>query len=222
MRASTSSRRVRPVARALALGLAPVVLLAACGSDSDDSGATLAEIETTSYVVREPATTTTTLPTSGSVAADGTSPVEQQYTVQAGDALSVISSRFGITLDELINYNKWEDGIQHPVFPGDVVLIPPGAKVPGTSTGTAGTDTGTSEPGGTEGTSAPEETTPATLADNCKAGEYEIVAGDTPLRVAEKFDVTVDQLNAANASTPGYGGFVVGITIVIPEKTCPE
>ena len=218
MPASTPSRRVTPWLRALAIGVVPVALLASCGDDDAASGTTLQEIQPTSYVVREPATTTTTIPPSGT-AADGTSPVEQQYTVVAGDAVYSIATRYGVDPVELANYNKWTEGINHPINVGDVVLIPPGAKVP-SATPSSGTDTGTTEPGGTGSTDAPETSTAATLGDNCKAGEYVIVSGDTPLRVAEKFDVTVDQLHAANASTPGYGGFVVGITIVIPEKTC--
>jgi LysM repeat protein len=216
MPASTPSRRVTPWLRALAIGVVPIAFLASCGDDDAASGTTLQEIQPTSYVVREPATTTTTVPPSGT-AEDGTSPVEQQYTVVAGDAVYSIATRYGVDPVELANYNKWTEGINHPINVGDVVLIPPGAKVPSAATET---ETETTSDEGTESTTAPDETTAATLGDNCKAGEYVIVSGDTPLRVAEKFDVTVDQLNAANASTPGYGGFVVGITIVIPEKTC--
>ena len=37
--------------------------------------------------------------------------------------------------------------------------------------------------------------------------------------MAAKFDVTVAQLDAANASTKGYNSFYPGLTIVIPAKT---
>ena len=214
MPTTSSNRRATRRWGVLALGVAPVVLLGACGDDDMASGTTLQEIQPTSYVVREPATTTTTIAPTGT-AADGTSPVEQQYEVQSGDAVSAIARKFGVTAEELANYNKWEDGINHSIFPGDVILIPPGAKVPSASTST---DTASSTPDATAASTG--TTPPATLGDNCKAGEYVIVAGDTPSGVAKKFDVTVDQLNAANADTPGYGGFVVGITIVIPEKSC--
>ena len=36
--------------------------------------------------------------------------------------------------------------------------------------------------------------------------------------MAEKFDVTVDALDAANAGTPGYSAFYPGLEIVIPAK----
>jgi LysM repeat protein len=102
-------------------------------------------------------------------------------------------------------------------------LIPPGAQVPGASTASSADD-GDDTASESESTDAAEETsaetTAAGLADNCKAGDYTIEAGDTPIGVAGKFDVTVDQLNAANASTNGYGAFYVGLVIVIPEKDC--
>ena len=34
----------------------------------------------------------------------------------------------------------------------------------------------------------------------------------------DRFDVTLEQLNGANANTRGYTNFVVGVTIVIPPK----
>jgi hypothetical protein len=55
-------------------------------------------------------------------------------------------------------------------------------------------------------------------ASGCSAGWYDIQVGDTPAAVAASLDVTVDELNAANASTPGYDGFTVGLRIVVP---CP-
>ena len=50
----------------------------------------------------------------------------------------------------------------------------------------------------------------------CVPGTYEIEDGDFPIRVAEKFDITVDALNAANAATEGYGAFFPGLKIIIP------
>ena len=44
-----------------------------------------------------------------------------------------------------------------------------------------------------------------------------IQKGDIPINVAKKFDLTVDQLNAANAATKGYKAFPVGIKIIIPK-----
>ena len=53
----------------------------------------------------------------------------------------------------------------------------------------------------------------------CSAGTYTLEAGDYPIGVAEKFDITLDALNAANASTPGYSTFYPSLQIVIPAAT---
>jgi hypothetical protein len=50
---------------------------------------------------------------------------EQQYPVVAGDSLVSIARRYGISVDILIAYNQWTDGVDHVLFPGDIVLIPP-------------------------------------------------------------------------------------------------
>jgi LysM repeat protein len=47
-------------------------------------------------------------------------------------------------------------------------------------------------------------------------GVYEVQKGDTPALVAQKFDVTVDDLNAANAGLVGFDAFYVGLAITIP------
>ena len=36
--------------------------------------------------------------------------------------------------------------------------------------------------------------------------------------MAKKFDVTKEQLDAANAGTKGYKNFIVGVKIIIPAK----
>ena len=47
-------------------------------------------------------------------------------------------------------------------------------------------------------------------------GKYTLVSGDYPGAVAQKFDVSVDAMAAANRSTPNYANFIVGSEIVIP------
>ena len=54
--------------------------------------------------------------------------------------------------------------------------------------------------------------------DNCGAGEHTVEAGDIRSRVAEKYDVTVEALNAANANNPAYSQFIPGPDIIIPGK----
>src|SRR5688500_4805829 len=53
----------------------------------------------------------------------------------------------------------------------------------------------------------------------CVPGLYVVTADDTSrLRVANKFEITVDELDAANEATDGYAAFYIGLKIVIP---CP-
>jgi LysM repeat protein len=50
------------------------------------------------------------------------------------------------------------------------------------------------------------------------SGTYTINAGDIPSVVAQKFGITLEALNAANANTTGYEAFYVGLTIVLPAE----
>ncbi len=193
------------------------VVLSSCGGG--ESGATQSTIDlsaaSTAFVVRPPATTEP--PADTLVDGDPDAIVEgiQEYTVQSGDAPYVLVTRFGISLEDLLGVNEWTDPSQFP-FPGTVILIPPGAK---SVTASATTDSGdTSTDAATETDATPTETIPD-AGDNCSQGTYTIVEGDYLGKVASKFDVTVDALNAANASTSGYSSFYVGLEIVIPAKS---
>lgn len=64
-------------------------------------------------------------------------------------------------------------------------------------------------------------TTTTTLVGNgCQAGRYVILETDTSRQmVADKFDLTVEQMDAANTETPGYNAFYPGLEITIP---CPS
>jgi LysM repeat protein len=214
---------LRPVG-VIALGLFPAILISACGDDDDETSNTpVVPIQETSYVVKEPATTTTTLPPDLTAEGD-ISPVEQLYTIEAGDAVSSIANKFGITMEELANYNEWPEGISHPIYPGEEIRIPPNSKIPSaaveddeeTETDSTEADTSTetdSTEADTESTDAP----PSGSGEDCEEGSYTITADDTTrLKVAEKFDVTVEALDAANANTSGYSGFYPGLQIVIP------
>jgi LysM repeat protein len=211
---------VRPVAL-IALGLTPALLISACGSDANGTSNTpLVPIEPTSYVVKEPATTTTAPAATGEGGA--TSPVEQQYEVQAGDYLARIASLHGVSVDEIVAYNDWSDGINHNLFPGDIVLIPPGAQLPSAAPDDeedddTATDDTSAEPASTDAATPSTDAPPAGTGDDCEPGSYTITAEDTTrLAVAEKFDVTVEALDAANAGTAGYSAFYPGLEIVIP------
>lgn len=206
-----SSSRVVSVAVS---ALVPLLLVTACGGDGTTSGSgnNLTPITGSSYVTIEPATTTTTTtlpPVDPDTLQPGqVSPQEQTYTVQAGDSVSKIASLYGLAGDVLASYNSWPEGIQHPIFAGDVVLIPPNSKVPDLGGGSTPTD----------GAAAPTTTAPPAGDGECPT-TYVIQEGDTSrIAVAEKFDITYEQMDAANVNTPGYQNFIVGTPITIP---CP-
>jgi LysM repeat protein len=212
--------RFRPQALLIiGFGIGPVLLAAGCSGDgsADGPGGTLVNIQPTSFVVKEPETSTTTTTIAfTAVVAGGRSPTEQTYIVQPGDSLSLIASIHDITSEVLVSYNAvaWPEGAAHTFFPNEEVKIPPDSKIPGTATdadtGTAGeTDTGGGTPA--TGTTANGGECPTT---------YTVAAGDTSrIKVAAKFDLTYQQLDAANTGTPGYANFVVGTVITVP---CPS
>ncbi len=148
----------------------------------------MARIQPTSFVELPPATTTTTTTISAEeIAASGISPVEQTYTIQRGDSISRIATIHDITMEQLVNYNSWSDGLNHFLVVGDPVKIPPGAKIPGSGSASAAP---TDDTGGDDSSSEDEST-----GDGCT---HTIVQGENPSRVASKYDITVDELRAAN------------------------
>lgn len=194
----------------LAVMLFVVVPLAACGQDDLAARTTLAPIQPSSYVVREPVVTSTTLAVSDTepaslVNADGRSQVEQEYVIKAGDAVSIIAGVYGISGEEIARYNDWQNGIFQAIFPGQTIRIPPLALVPGAIETPVVNEDGT-----------PAQTTVAVGAEECLEGIYVLVSGDMPVRVAERFQVTLDALNFANRNTSGYGPFIIGTRVRIP------
>ncbi len=206
--------RFRPPALLLiGFGIGPVLLAAGCGGDgaADGPGGTLVNIQPTSFVVKEPETSTTTTTIAFTEAiVGGTAPLEQVYIVEPDDSLSRIASIHDITMELLVSYNAtvWPEGAAHVFLVGEEVKIPPGAKIPGTATAT---DSGT----------AGETDTPADGTSVPGVGcQHTIVGGEFPNRVANQYDITVDELIAAN---PGgvMDTFLVGAVLNIPANgTC--
>jgi LysM repeat protein len=196
-----------------AFGVGPLLLAAGCsGGSANGARVTLANIQPTSFVEIPPASTTTTTTVSQEqLEESGISAVEQAYVIVAGDSISKIASLHGITNDVLISYNKWTDGLEHFLLPGETVLIPPESKIPGTGTVTdpAGESTGesTAEDDGVE--------------DPGEGCTHTIVANENPTKVANKYEITYEQLQAANPSMDMTTTFPVGGVLVIPpEGTC--
>lgn len=195
-----------------ALAAAPLLVLTGCGASATEARQTIVPVQPSSYVVQEPVptTTTTTAPPTASTPTGGQiSTTEQSYQIQGGDSLSKIAGLYDVTIDDIINYNGWTDGINHLLIPGDTIKIPPNAVVPGSGTGT-GTGTGTT--GSTPSAGSTEVTEPS--GEGCS---YTIVAGDNPSKVATKYGITVDELRAANPAEV-LASFLVGATLVIPPN----
>ncbi len=206
------------IARSIALAGAALAVLAGCGDGGGSSSQTTLALNATNYVTQPPtptSTTTTTLP--GQTPPDGappqTVPGEQTYTVQQGDYPLGVAKLFGITLDQLAGHNGWADPLNltyAQFYPGLVIKIPPGAAVPTT----------TIAPPASAQTTTTGATT--TTVDTEGQGTYTIKEGDIPSRIAANFDVTLEQLAAANgwASTqPTNAEFQVGKKLIIPAKT---
>ncbi|WP_400246637.1 LysM peptidoglycan-binding domain-containing protein [Niallia sp. JL1B1071] len=99
-------------------------------------------------------------------------PTTSNYTVVAGDSLSVIARNFGITIDDLKRANSL---ISDAIRVGQVLAIPSNA---------------THAP-------APSPTQPVTPTTS----NYTVVAGDSLSVIARNFGITIDDLKRANSLT---------------------
>lgn len=197
----------------LPVGLAAAaVLFSACGDSTTATTSSVLNMSSSNYATMP--TTPSTLPPSSTVVGEtlpaGAQTTEiTEYTIKDGDVPFTVANKFGITLDALNLANADTSGYS-AFYVGLKIKIPVGATIPNASTDTTTTAASTT----------PSETT-TTLAgggSNCTQGSYTIVEGDLPSTVAKKFDVTVAQLDEANASTSGYKNFIVGVKIIIPAK----
>ena len=178
-----------------------VVALAACDGGGDDATAqTTIAIRPTAYVTlpvvttARPATTSAEQPGTPDRQAAGEGEV---YEVERGDALQLIADRYDITVEELAEFNEWDDGVFHPIYPGDEVRIPEFAEEPEEEEVTD------ERPDDGLGTMPAQGGGPL-CPDGTERDLYEIVSGDFISRVADKNDITIEELEAANAENPAY------------------
>jgi LysM repeat protein len=200
-------------------------LLSACGDEEPSAEAIV--IQPSSYSTIVSTTAPAAAAPSGSTPAGGTVAGTQVYEVQSGDFISGIAADYGIPPESIARFNDWEDGINHPIHPGQTINIPPGAQVPDADDDEDESDSDSDDDADTQDEdtqdeSSDEETEETQDLDNprcpdgTRQGTYTIEAGDIPANVAQSLDVTVDQLNEANSNTPGYSAFIVGATILVP------
>lgn len=167
----------------------------ACGSDPNASSTTLRPLTSTNYATTPPSVVVTVDPAN-------TLPPPLTYTVLAGDSMYAIASRFGVKAEDIASYNAWADGILHPLSPGQVILIPPGAANATTTLPGMPIPVDTTAPGPQPG-----------------QGKYVVEAGDSLSRIADKWGVEVSALLAANGWVDSSVVILPGDEINIPART---
>ncbi|EGP5403565.1 LysM peptidoglycan-binding domain-containing protein [Enterococcus faecium] len=100
------------------------------------------------------------------------------YTVQSGDSVWGISNKFGITMDQLIQWNNIQNNF---IYPGQKLTIK-GSQENGSSTNNSGNDTNSS---GNAGTSNGGQTTGA---------KYTVQSGDSVWKISNDHGITMAQL----------------------------
>ncbi len=110
------TQRKRAMARNAAIALAAIGLLASCGRNAPEEGATTLEA---SISPSSTAAIITTLPPT-TVPPPTTTP---EYIIQQGDSLSIIAQRFGVSTEDLANFNGIEDA--NSIQVGQKLTIPP-------------------------------------------------------------------------------------------------
>lgn len=117
-------RRTKPPATGALLAALAIVAVAVGGACRDDNTA-------------DP-------PPTGAVSGPATSSPAGEagavYTIVAGDTLSGIAGRAGVSLEELIVANGWSDGSAHLIVPGDRIVLPAGAQTPAPRASTTAAD----------------------------------------------------------------------------------
>lgn len=112
------------------------------------------------------------------VTPSGPAPTASGYTVKKGDSLSAIAARVKVSLTALLQVNNFTK--TSVIMPGQVIKLPSGAIVPGTSSTSAEASSGkTSE----------------------KLETYKVQAGDSLIRIASKAKVSLDALLKVNNFT---------------------
>ncbi|MCU1389185.1 MAG: putative peptidoglycan-binding protein [Ilumatobacteraceae bacterium] len=195
--------RIRLVSAAIALSGSIVV--AGCGTSSGAGtpAPTTLKLGTPTYVtITMPAPPTTPPPPPGAPITH-----EQDYTVQPGDYLLGIATKFCVTAQQIADYNGWVDGIAHALQPSKPLKIPSGGCLAGGSIVTV--------PGAT---TIPPLTATTLPLDPGKGGTYVVVDGDTLSGIATRTGVTVDAIVQANHWKDGARHVIyAGLKIKIPK-----
>ena len=189
------------LAIALALVASMALIVVACGGDDDEGEATpeaTAEgtpIPTATPYARVPEPTIVASPTAQSEATTASEDVE--YVVEPGDTLSAIAERFDSSVDAIMLRNDIDNAAL--IFVGQTLVIPEGS--------------GPAE----DTTTATDDADETDSSDATGSQTYIVQAGDTAYGIALQFDITLEELAAANGTTiDGLTGLFVGDELIIP------
>ena len=122
------------------------------------------------------------------------------YTVQSGDTLASIADRFNVSVDDIVSANN----ITNPdiISIGQQFVIPTGS---GGGTGSGASPSGASASGATGTTSADGST-------------YTVASGDTLASIANRFNISLDDLLEANPSIDNQDVISIGQVLNIPSS----
>lgn len=167
------------------------LLVAACGGGDSDEPTPAATSVSSAVATATPFATlptTTILDGSGGVSGETTPAADVTYVVVAGDSLGLIAEQNGTTVEAIQALNGLTDV---NIFVGQELLIP-------------GEDGGAATP---EPTTAPSGNTQT----------YTVQSGDSGFGIALEFEITLEQLAAANGlSVDQLGELFVGQELLIP------
>ena len=207
IRFRSPSVRVR-LALALVVGVA--LIAAACGGDDEaeptpEATAEGTPIPTATPYARLPEATIVATPTTQAAAATDTPEAgeEVEYIVEPGDSLYAIAERFDTTVDAIMERN--DIGNAALIFVGQRLIVLQGYTPPED-------DTADTEDAATE-----DDESATTTTDGSGTERYVVQAGDTAYGIALEFDVTLEELAAANGTTvEALSNLFEGDELVIP------
>lgn len=156
------------------------------------------------------APSTTTIPGQAPQPENGAS--GDTYTVRSGDTVSGIARRHGVTAEDIASHNGWRDGVNHLIYPGMEIEIPPFAEEASEEL-----DDGRPSIGDALDSLPDIEPNGAPLCpDGTQREVYEVESGDFPNRVATELEIPLEDLGAANASNPVWSSFIIGENLWLP------
>ena len=203
------------VGAAIAVLATAALVLGACGGDDDDDeqpAAATAEttpIPTATPFAAVPAPTIVATATAAATSAPSQPAAtgdEVEYEVEAGDTLSAIAEEFDTTIEAIMERNDIEDAAL--IYVGQTLIVQRGYVPEGSD---SADDEATND--GDEAADSEAETT----TDESGARIYVVQSGDTAYGIALEFDVTLEELAAANGITvDALGSLFEGEELIIP------